>query len=172
MLAGLLGAAALSVPATATAQNPTTTSVNCVPGDRVVGSIPTTCSATVTDTVVGGTPPAGNVNWSSNNPGTFTQGIIPTTQCLLVPNGAASSLCQINYAPTAVGTGSHMLTGGYAGSPNHFPSSGSFNLIVTDPPSGGGGTTTTPAPTTTPPKKCKKGRKLKRGKCVKKKKKK
>jgi hypothetical protein len=46
------------------------------------------------------------------------------------------------------------------------------SVTPTAPPSGGGGTTTTPPPVATPPKKCKKGFKLKKGKCKKKKRKK
>jgi hypothetical protein len=65
------------------------------------------------------------------------------------PSGAGNPVC------SATLTSNLFLTATFSG--------------ATAPPPGGGGTTTTPA---TPKKKCKKGQKLKKGKCVKKKRKK
>jgi hypothetical protein len=43
--------------------------------------------------------------------------------------GTAS--CSVTYTPSAVGTGTHTITGGYGGDPTHAISSGETPLTVT-----------------------------------------
>ncbi len=154
---------------------PTTTTLTCMPGDRQTGSIPTLCTAMVHDDATPEAQPTGTVNFSSDSAGDFAMGITPMTSCTLGPGmDAATSLCQISYAPTAVGDGTHQLTADYAGTTAFAPSNGTFTLAVSappvvSPPAGGGGSTTTPVGS--PIKKCPNGKKRKKGKCVKKKKK-
>ncbi len=157
---------------------PTTTTLSCIPGDRQIGSIPTLCTAMVHDDATPEAQPTGTVNFSSDSAGEFTMGLTPMTSCTLGPGmDAATSLCQISYAPTAVGDGTHQLTADYAGTTAFEPSDDTFILAVSappvvTPPAGGGDATTTPV--VSPAKKCPKGKKLKmikgKLKCVKKKK--
>src|SRR5437870_12023885 len=42
----------------------------------------------------------------------------------------ASGKCTVNYTPTAVGTGTHKITGSYGGDAKHATSTGSFDEAV------------------------------------------
>src|SRR5437867_10721511 len=42
----------------------------------------------------------------------------------------ATGKCTVNYTPTAVGTGTHKLTGSYGGDAKHATSTGSFDEAV------------------------------------------
>src|SRR5207247_3278873 len=42
----------------------------------------------------------------------------------------ATGKCTVNYTPTAVGTGTHKITGGYGGDAKHATSTGSFDEAV------------------------------------------
>jgi hypothetical protein len=76
--------------------------------------------------------------------------------------------CTITYTPSAVGSGTHQLGGAYTPEDQlHEASQGSSPLAVTGPPARAPSSSNAGAAK----KKCKKHRKLKHGKCVKKKRK-
>jgi hypothetical protein len=104
----------------------TTVSVDCGPG--VVVSQSATCTATVTDSEGEGTPsaPSGAVKFTSDSEGAFS----PAT-CEPIPSAEAQSSCSVDYKPTAVGSGTHEITGAYGGDSVHAESSGSGALLVT-----------------------------------------
>jgi hypothetical protein len=140
-------------------RNSAQTGAACVPTTLQVGET-ATCSVTVSDTDSGTkTTPAGATSWSSTGAGSFAVG----GSCSLTPDTLGVAKCvSIAYTPT--GPGSHQINSAYAGDGNHLASTSASagTLTVLAPPAA------TPPPAT-PKKKCKKGRKLKRGKCVKKK---
>src|SRR5213596_1351146 len=97
------------------------TSVDCVPPSVPVDGS-TTCTATVSDTTgTGASTPTGTVSWTSDGAGTFS-----AASCTL----DASGKCTVNYTPTAVGTGTHKITGSYGGDAKHATSTGSFDEAV------------------------------------------
>src|SRR5206468_3034404 len=103
------------------------TSVDCVPPSVPVDGS-TTCTATVSDTTgTGASTPTGTVSWTSDGAGTFS-----AASCTLDATGK----CSVSYTPTAVGTGTHKITGSYGGDPKHATSSGSFNEAVATRTSG------------------------------------
>ena len=108
----------------------TKTVVSCNPTSVPVGTS-TTCTATVTSSV----PVTGQtVSWGSTGSGIFN-----STSCAL------DGTCTVNYIPTAMGTGTHTITGNYVGDAAHLDSTGNFTLTVT---AGTMTTTTTIVPTT------------------------
>lgn len=90
------------------------TTVNCSDSVFYGGTI--TCTATITR-LSGSLTPTGSVEWSTDSSGTFDP-----PSCVLSGTGASAS-CSTSYTPTAVGDGSHLITGNYSGdvyfSPNH-----------------------------------------------------
>src|SRR5439155_235452 len=97
------------------------TSVDCVPPSVPVDGS-TTCTATVSDTAgTGASTPTGTVSWTSDGAGTFS-----AASCTLDATGK----CSVSYTPTAVGTGTHKITGSYGGDPKHATSPGSFDEAV------------------------------------------
>ncbi len=100
------------------------TSLNCGAGTPVAdygSSI--TCVATVTRGS-GTFTPSGNVTWTTNGSGSFV-----TSPCSLSgSNGTAT--CSVTYTPSAVGSGSHLITANYAGDASFYPSSGSQTVTV------------------------------------------
>src|SRR5207244_970413 len=69
----------------------------------------TACTATVTNGS-GANIPTGTVSWTSDGTGTFS-----AASCTLDATGK----CTVNYTPTAVGTGTHKITGSYGGDAKH-----------------------------------------------------
>src|SRR5436190_22732372 len=61
------------------------------------------------------------VSWTSDGTGSFS-----AASCTLDATGK----CTVNYTPTAVGTGTHKLTGSYGGDAKHATSTGSFDEAV------------------------------------------
>jgi hypothetical protein len=103
------------------AKRSTRTTVTCTPTTARVGES-TTCTATVTDTSGGtATTPTGSVSWSSDGPGGFA-----SSSCTLDASGS----CSVTYTPSAVGDGSHAITGSYGGDATHLTSSGSDTVTV------------------------------------------
>src|SRR2546426_7821 len=103
------------------------TSVDCVPPSVPVDGS-TTCTATVSDTAgTGASTPTGTVSWTSDGAGTFS-----AASCTLDATGK----CSVSYTPTALGTGTHKITGSYLGDPQHATTSGSFNEAVATRTSG------------------------------------
>jgi hypothetical protein len=144
----------------------TITNVTCSPPSIVLGGT-SRCTAAPQDASPPFTTVTGNVAFSSDMAGSFNGG----TTCSL---NLISHTCFLDYTPSAAGT--HTITATYLGDSSHEPSSGTTPLVVTAPPppppgdSGGSTTGSATSPTSTPTlKRCKKGRKLKHGRCVKKK---
>jgi hypothetical protein len=128
---------------------PATTSVACSPGSVPLGSA-ATCTATVTDPVVGNPTPTGTVGFSSDTAGSFGSG----GACALAMVALGQSSCQVTYSPVALGSGTHTITGAYGGDTAHEPSQGTTTLTATEPPPAATSTTiapTTAAPTTAAP---------------------
>ncbi len=121
---GLSDTDSVTITVLAPPTRPTNTSVNCTPSPVQVG-VATTCTATVADTG-NGTPstPSGTVNWSSNGSGSLN-----SANCTLSGSGNSAS-CSVTYTPSAVGSGTHVITASYSGDAAHATSSGSFNLTV------------------------------------------
>jgi hypothetical protein len=106
----------------------TTTTVNCGSGTPSVDfGESLTCVATVTR-LAGGNTPAGTVSWVTGGAGTFT-----TSPCTLSGSGASAS-CSVTYRPTAIGTGSHLITANYSGNVNFAASSDSRTVTVNPRP--------------------------------------
>jgi hypothetical protein len=139
----------------------TSTTLDCAPASLLLGSGSSSCHVLVTDTdpIPGG--PAGTVTFSSSGPGSFS-----SPSCILDPVGIGfrQGECTIAYTPSGAGT--HQLGGAYTpGDQLHEASHGSSPLAVTGPPA------TASSGAGAGKKKCKKHRRLKHGKCVKKKRK-
>jgi hypothetical protein len=147
-------------------RNTTITGVTCAPASLTLGVGSTICTATVTDSGSSPTNPTGTVNFASNGIGTFSGG---GGSCSLVGDAGQPS-CQVTYTPTAVGSGSHQITGIYGGDANHEVSQGAAQVGVLSP------VILSVSPTAPPPKraaaikKCKKKfpKGPKRKKCIKK----
>src|SRR5213076_2618183 len=103
----------------------TATSVSCTPPSVAVDSA-TACTATVTNGS-GANIPTGTVSWTSDGTGSFS-----AASCTLDATGK----CTVNYTPTAVGTGTHKITGSYGGDAKHATRSGSYNEAVATRTSG------------------------------------
>ena len=104
----------------------TSTDLSCSPASMAVGRS-TTCTATVGDGQLGGTPtaPSGTVSVSGDSSGTFSGG----AACTLAGSTNPTS-CQITYTPTNLGSGTHTLTGTYNGDSTHATSAGRADLVV------------------------------------------
>jgi hypothetical protein len=102
----------------------TTTSVDCGGGTPTVpyGS-GISCVATVTPSA-GSNTPTGTVSWTTGGSGGFA-----TSPCTLSGSGA-SATCSVTYTPSAVGTGSHLITATYSGDTNFASSFGAQTVTV------------------------------------------
>jgi Bacterial Ig-like domain (group 3) len=109
-------------------RHPTGTAIACVPTSLTLGAGSTTCTAAVTDIGSSPTNPTGSVNFTSTGTGTFSGG----GACSLVGNAGQRS-CQVTYAPTAAGSGSHQITAAYLGDAEHAESQGSTQVSVLAP---------------------------------------
>jgi Bacterial Ig-like domain (group 3) len=111
-----------------TAQDPTTTSLDCAPGTIVVGG-QTTCTATVTGTATTGpTDPGGTVTFSSDTSG----GVFSPASCDLNSGWAVGQAsCWVTYTPGQVGSGTQMITASYGGDTGHAASIGTATVTVT-----------------------------------------
>jgi hypothetical protein len=97
----------------------------------------------------------------------FTSTELATFQCRM--DGAAFSPCGSPFTSSALGVGGHTFqvrSTDFALNVDPSPATLAFTVVAPPPPPPA---TVTPPTTTTPTKHCKKGRKLKKGKCVKKK---
>ncbi|MGZ4896370.1 MAG: kelch repeat-containing protein, partial [Candidatus Angelobacter sp.] len=104
----------------------TTTSVSCTP-NPVALTVPTTCTASVSDTSVSGaTSPGGSVSFASSGTGAFSS---PGTSCTLSGVGTTTS-CSVQYTPALGSAGTPTITGNYGGDSTHNTSSGTFSLTV------------------------------------------
>ena len=157
--------------------HPTTSELSCRPAFVELGSGSTICTVTVTD--AGAPPvPGGDVAFESDGAGAYDG----DGTCTLAPLNATQASCEVEYIPSAVGSGNHQITATYEGDLAHEGSQAATSIGVTapqppDPGPGntggtGTGTTGTGTGTTTATgqraaalKKCKKKRGAARSKC-------
>jgi hypothetical protein len=111
------------VVVTAPTLHPTTTTPLCT--SPVTVGQPSTCNVTVIDTSsTGATTPTGSIGFTSDSQGSFSP-----TSCTLAGTGNSAS-CSVNYTPSAVGSGTHMITATYNGDSGHSGGSNTFSLTV------------------------------------------
>ena len=112
---------------TAPPLDPTTTVLTCQP-DTVATGQATSCTAVVTDTVPGGTPPTGQVTFTSDTSG----GSLSSSTCTLAPGSTiGQASCMVSYTPGQTGSGTQTITAAYGGDSGHAASSGQAALTVT-----------------------------------------
>jgi Beta-propeller repeat len=110
----------------------TSTSLACGLTQLPVGK-PTVCTAYVSDTDSSPTSvPTGNVTFSTNGPGNFSDG----GSCEL--SGSITASCQVSYTPSAKGAGIHKITANYQGDNTHSFSGADSDVNVKGPAEGGG----------------------------------
>jgi MBG domain (YGX type)/Bacterial Ig-like domain (group 3) len=104
----------------------TSTSVDCGNGNpMLVYGDSLTCVATVTR-LAGSLTPTGTVTWSTDGSGSFD-----TNPCTL--NGADGvATCSVTYTPTAIGTGTHLVTATYNGD-DYFTSGDDSQTVTVTP---------------------------------------
>ena len=105
--------------------NTTGTTVSCTPSTVVVAQA-STCTATVVDSSATPTTPTGDVDFTSNGSGAFSA----SGTCTLAPVNSTTASCNLTYTPSAIGTGSHTITGSYEGDNGHTADDGAFLLTV------------------------------------------
>ena len=104
----------------------TSTSVACSPNPVTYGST-ASCTATVSDTAASGrTAPTGTVTVNND----VAAGTFSSSTCTLGSPTASSSSCVVTYTPTAVGTGTHVISASYGADSTHTGSTGTTNLTV------------------------------------------
>jgi hypothetical protein len=148
--------------------HPTVLTFDCSPSTLTLDAGASSCHVLVTHVGPNSGGPGGTVAFS----GSQGLGSFSAPSCILDPVGIGFSQgeCTVAYSPSALGSGTHQLTGAYAPTDRfHESSEGGTALTVVPGPAFAGD----PAPAVR--KKCKKAkkkkRKLKRGKCLKRKKK-
>jgi large repetitive protein len=107
----------------------TETDLTCEP-DSVQTDTPTTCTATVTAEAPAAQPLSGEVEFQTDDPGSFS-----AERCELQGEGNQLS-CAVDYTPDEATPALHHLNATYKGTSEYAPSSDSFDLSVTEP--GGG----------------------------------
>jgi hypothetical protein len=107
-------------------QNGTSAAVNC-PSTAVDQATP--CTATVTAPAGEAPAPTGPVTLTSNGAGTFASG----GKCTLAPTApaATSSSCSVAYTPSALGSGSQVITMTYGGDTADPGATASTTLSIT-----------------------------------------
>jgi YVTN family beta-propeller protein len=112
---------------TAPRLDPTTTILSCQPGTVAIGQA-TSCTAIVTDTTPGATPPAGEVSFTSDTTG----GSLSSNSCALSPGSTiGQASCAVSYTPGQTGSGTQTISASYGGDGSHAASSGQAALTVT-----------------------------------------
>jgi hypothetical protein len=127
-LLGLLAVAAFCPATAGAAVNPAKLSIACTPRG-VAPTVASTCTATVTDSgpVASHKPPTGAVTFTVQGTGTFD----PPEGCSLEEAGAFSSKCSVDYTPTQIAGGEHVLLGTYEGDDSHGRATARFTIDVT-----------------------------------------
>jgi lipopolysaccharide export system protein LptA len=106
----------------------TTTTVDCGDGTPVTTyGTPITCEATVTR-LAGTNPLVGQVDWTTDGSGSFTPGHCHTS------GSGGTATCSVDYTPSAVGDGSHLITATFTPITNFTGSSGSQTVTVNKRP--------------------------------------
>lgn len=101
--------------------------LTCGDGSPVVYGEEVTCTATVTR-LTGNQTPDGLISWTTNGTGTF----LPTPCQLVGSNGVSS--CTSTYTPSAVGTGTHVVTASYNGGQYFIPEIATDSVTVDQRP--------------------------------------
>jgi Bacterial Ig-like domain (group 3) len=108
--------------------SPTITALACNPESAPGGST-TTCTATVTDPMLGNPAPTGSVSFSSDVPGgSFGSG--GTCNLSLLTMGQSS--CQVTYSAGSGGAGTHDITAAYGGDTIHDGSVDEASVLFED----------------------------------------
>ena len=106
----------------------TTTTLTCLPAALKFGD-PSTCTAKVENSISGGNAPSGQVEFFSDQPGSFSEGATATRTCTLTDAGAGKASCQLTYTPAAGGI-RQKITASYQGDLDHDPSEETVELTV------------------------------------------
>jgi hypothetical protein len=115
--------------------HPTTSALSCTPSSVELGAGSAICTVTVTD--VGAPPaPGGSVALQSDGAGAYDG----DGTCTLAALTATQASCQVEYIPSAVGSGNHQITATYAGDRAHDGSQATTSIGVTAPPTSTTGT--------------------------------
>jgi hypothetical protein len=104
----------------------TTTALACGPASVAAGAS-ATCTATVRTT---SGSPTGIVRLGTDGPGAFAAG----GSCSLLQVSGTEASCRLTYTPSAVGSGTHKISGTYQGDGSHSGSDGSASIQVVAPP--------------------------------------
>ena len=108
--------------------SPVTISIGCTPNGMMVSQT-TTCSATLTDTSIGPTPPAGFVSW--NDAGAAGGGFFDLMgSCPLQPSGPDSSSCTITYTAPSISNSSLAIIGTWSDFTNGYVQSYTFISVL------------------------------------------
>jgi hypothetical protein len=121
------GTATVDVSAETPEKPLTRTTLECAPASRTIGEL-STCTATVENAESGPSLPTGLVELASNGKGGFS-----SADCTLADAGNGKASCQVDYAPTEVGTGTHRIAATYAGDQDHRLSQGVDTIAVSAP---------------------------------------
>jgi hypothetical protein len=105
----------------------TTTSVVCGDGSPIVYGESLLCVATVSR-IAGNMTPSGSVDWTTDGDGTFD----PNPCTLGGLDGIAN--CSATYTPSAIGSGTHLITASYRGDDYFSPNEASQSVTVTTRP--------------------------------------
>jgi hypothetical protein len=114
--------------------HPTQTAIHCEPASLPARTT-STCTATVEDADASTAPPAGNVVFASDSPGTFAPG-----GCTLAGGGQGTASCSVDYVPLRAGE--HEVTAVYGGNAAsasteaHEPSLATTEVTVAAPVDG------------------------------------
>ena len=104
------------------------TKVSCTPA-TVEPVHASTCTATVLDFSTPPTTPGGEVLFTSEGSGVFSESGV----CTLASAGPGEATCQLTYTPSHAGSGTHKIIASYGGDGSHARSQGSTLLQVLDP---------------------------------------
>jgi hypothetical protein len=115
----------------------TAANLSCEPGTVFLGGA-VICTATITDTGVGPSPPTGGVVIAGDGAGSFSS----EDGCALFAITPNRSACQVIYRPLQVGVSIHQITAIYPGDGAHEPSHAD-NKATVSVPNGGHRTRTT-----------------------------
>jgi hypothetical protein len=122
----------IQVGAAAQQDDATATSLTCNPSSVTLGGA-SACTVTVKDEAGAAiaTPPSGDVHFSSDGPGTFSE---TPPDCTLFRISPDSARCQIIYTPTSLGNDpTHTIEAAYPGDNGHESSTDTAAIAVSAP---------------------------------------
>jgi hypothetical protein len=100
--------------------------VSCQPGTVNVGQS-TRCTATVNDDGIAEATPTGDVGFSTDSPGGFAGN---DSTCALAASGTGVASCEVSYAASAAGSGTHTISAGYFGDAEHQGGTGRTQVAI------------------------------------------